>query len=390
MALAIMSTVQHFRLLSFGFETESFCVISDKINCDLVNGSTYSMFLGVPVAWWGTLYYGLLALMSFFAASSRKVRKATVSIAWFMSLAGLPYCAYLAYIAAVVIGAVCIECLGMYAVSVICAIGFFFALKIPVIRAPHFVWNYAKAFFGKTNDLGFKHSVWGHAIVIGLVFGIGWIAMMNYQTGKTAYKKSKFWLNEQLRSHYTQPIYPLEIDPKWPTWGNPGANVKIIEFSEFQCPFCKLASFTIKPYLQEFRNDIAYYFVNFPLDSNCNPDVPNQMHPYACYMARAAICADKKGEFWKFHDVLFRNQSELSRKFALEVAHDKFGWNKSEFAQCIDSSETRERLASQIDAGRKMKLRGTPAVFINGRRIRNWQDKHFLQTLVKEEIKRSR
>jgi protein-disulfide isomerase/uncharacterized membrane protein len=386
--LAIFSTLQHFRLAKTGFEEQSFCVISDEINCDLVNGSSYSEFLGVPVAWWGTIYYSLLALMCFFAAFSRKKRKATVSIAWFMAMAGIPYCIYLAYAAFFIIGAVCIECIGMYTVNLIAAIGLFFTLRIPLSKAFSYVWNYLLAFLGKPNNLGFKHRVWGHILIIGLVFAIGWIAILKVQAGQEGPRKSRMSLDERIRAHYVQSIHPIEISKNWAVWGNPNAKVKLVEFSEFQCPFCRLAAFTVKPYLQEFHKDIAYYFVNYPLDSECNPAVSRPMHPLACYLAKAGICANNRGDFWKYHDELFRNQKKFSQKLALDLAENKFGWDRDEFLQCINSEETNKELSSEIETGRRIYLTGTPSLFLNGRRIKNWKEKKFLQALVKEEIKR--
>ncbi len=388
--LAALSTHQHLRLVRLGFEQESFCAISETVNCDLVNASTYSEVFGVPVAWWGAIYYGLLALMSFFASVSRKQRRATVSIAWFMALAGIPYCIYLAYIAFLVLETVCIECLGMYAVNLFAAVALFFALKIPILRAPSYVWDYAVASFGGTNRLGFKHAAWTHVIVIALIFGTGWLAMLHIQSKNGPPMRSKASVEEQLSAHYVQSIHPIEVQPSWAVWGNPDAKVKLVEFSEFQCPFCRVSCFTVKPYLHQFRKDMAYYFVNYPLDPTCNPELDRPMHPIACFLSKAGICADKRGAFWEYHDELFRNQKKLTKELSLDIAEKDFGWDRDEFQKCISSPETEELLRQEIDVGRRIYIRGTPALFLNGRKIKNWQDKKFIQALVKEEIKRSR
>lgn len=387
--LAIFSTVQHFRLARQGFENESFCVISEKINCDLVNGSSYSEVFGVPVAWWGMIYYGALAFMSFLSAFSKRERRQTVSIAWFMAMAGIPYCLYLAYIAYFVIGAVCVECIGMYLVNLFAAVALFFALKLPIGRAFPYVINYARAAFGGTNRLGFRHQSWSHVIAIGAVFGIGWLIISHIQAAGADMLRPKATVDELIRAHYAQSIHPIKIAPEWAVWGNPKAKVKLIEFSEFQCPFCRLSSFLVKPYLQEFHKDIAYYFVNYPLDSECNAAVPYPMHPAACYLSKAGICANKQDMFWEYHDELFRNQRKLNEENALDIA-EQLGLNRSEFKKCIDSSEIAEELKREIDVGRKIYLNGTPALFLNGRKIKNWRNKKYLQTLVKKEIKKSR
>jgi protein-disulfide isomerase len=113
------------------------------------------------------------------------------------------------------------------------------------------------------------------------------------------------------------------------------------------------------------------------------------MHPLACYLARAGICANKQGGFWKYHDELFRNQKKFSHKFALDLAESKFGWDRNEFLKCINSEDTKQELSREIEAGRRIYLTGTPSLFLNGRRIKNWRDKKFLQKLLKAEIERN-
>lgn len=385
--LAIMSTTQHFRIAKSGLEEASFCAISETINCDIVNASSYSEFLGVPIAWWGTFYYGLLAIMCFMGAFSKRERRATISIAWFMALSGIPYAFFLFYISWRVLGVFCIECIGMYTASLVAAIGLFFALRLRLRGIPTYIANYLKALFGKKHELGFNPKIWKHVISIAIVFGIAWLGIAVYQTKSSG---KKIDIDKQVRAFYGQRAYPLAVQPSWAVWGNPNAKVKLVEFSEFQCPFCRRASFTVKPFLYQFRNDVAYYFVSFPLDSACNPIVKRAMHPDACYIAKAAICANKWGNFWGYHDALFHDQKNLSKKAALDIAADKFDWDRTAFQQCIDSEETEKELKAEVEAGVALHVTGTPAFFLNGRKVRNWVDKKFVQRIVKEEIRKTR
>jgi len=386
--LAMMSTTQHFRIMKSGLEFASFCAISDKVNCDIVNASSFSEFLGVPIAWWGTIYYGLLAIMCFIGALSKRDRRATVSVAWFMALAGIPYVLFLFYVSWAVLGVFCVECIGMYVASFIAAIGLYFALKLRLKEIPAYFLNYIKALFGKTHELGFEPKIRAHVIVIAVVYGIAWLGIAVYQTKGMAGVK-QFDVDKQVRAFYSQPAHPIEVSPYWAVWGNPDAKVKLIEFSEFQCPFCRRASFTVKPFLHQFRKDVALYFVNFPLDDACNPLLDRPMHPNSCYFAKAAICANKMGNFWDYHDALFLNQTGLSKKKALDIAEDQFGWDRTEFLQCISSEETEAELKAEMQEGLELKITGTPSFYLNGRPIRNWVDKKFIQRIVKEEIEKA-
>jgi protein-disulfide isomerase/uncharacterized membrane protein len=387
-AVAVLSTTEHLRLMREGLEQRSFCAISETINCDVVNASSYSEFLGVPIAWWGLCFYLLVGGMALVGARSKKDRRSTVAIAWFLTFGSLAYSAYLAYIAGAVLGVWCIECLTMYAVNIALFLFLFAALRVRVAEIPRFFADYLRAVFGKPSNLGFAPRLLPNAVAGLLVFLIGWGAIAAISSGGKA-RPDEATLGEKLTAFSMQSLYTIEPNPEWPVWGNPKAPVTIVEFSEFQCPFCRVAAFSVKPYLQEFRNDIRFYFVNYPLDNACNDSMPGPMHAFACSAAKAGICAQKLGDFWGFHDDLFRNQQKLSQELILSLA-DKRGWNRDEFAACIASPETDKRVKADLAAARKIYVSGTPTIFLNERKIRYWRDPKFLQAVVREEIKRAK
>ena len=386
--MSALSTSQHLRIQKEGLEQESFCAISDTINCDIVNASSYSEFLGVPVAWWGLVFYLLVGAMALFAAGSSKNRRATVALAWFLSLAGFAYSTCLAYIALFVLGVICLECIGMYLVNIVFLIFLFAALKIPISRAGRFVADYALAVFGRPSNLGFTPRFVRHAVVIVVAFAAGWAIIANIQA-KEARRIRGPAVEEKVRAFYMQSLYMIDVDPSWAVWGNPDAKVTIIEFSEYQCPFCRLSAFNIKSYLQEFRKDVRYYFVNYPLDNACNPYMTRPMHRLACFACKAGVCADKRGDFWSFHDDMFRNQRRLSRNLILSLAA-KRGWDRKEFLACIDSPETDAQIKKEIEAGKRIYISGTPTILLDNRKLRYWRDPKFLQAVVREEIKKAK
>ncbi|MFH1829658.1 MAG: thioredoxin domain-containing protein [Pseudomonadota bacterium] len=383
--LSILSTLQHFRIMSEGLERASFCAISDTINCDIVNASSYSTFLGVPIAWWGLCYYAVLGFLALFAFFSKKERRANISVAWFMSCGSILYSIFLAYVALVILEVVCIECMGMYVANIILFIFLFIALNIPIGGLVRFIRDYVRAVFGKASNLGFKPRIIGHAIGIGAVFLVGWgiIATVSAKETKAYDNVSP---DEKLSAFYMRSLHDIEANPEWAVWGNPDAKVTIIEFSEYQCPFCRIAALNVKPYLQEFKDDVRYYFVNFPLDNACNDEMKQPMHPLACYAAKAGICAQERGDFWCFHDDLFRNQKSLSKKKILDLVK-KHAWDVKEFEACIESPKALARVKREIEAARSIYVTSTPTILLNGRKLRYWRDPKFLQRVVKEEIR---
>ncbi len=384
---AIFSTSQHIRIQNEGFETQSFCAISERINCDIVNASSYSEFLGLPIAWWGVAYYSLLLILAIGTILWIKNKRASASFAWLVSCGGILYSGFLAYIATAVLGVVCIECLGMYLGTLLAFLGFFPSLEINMKSIPLFIVNYLKSIFGKSK-VGFQIDFAKYATLAAALFlavSISYPSIAG-DAPKGVDKKTAKNLTE---SFFSQSGYNIQIDPNWPMWGNPKGNVVIVEYSEFQCPFCKLSALNVKPYLYEFKNNVRYYFVNFPLDSSCNPKVSSRMHPMACLAASAGVCAHRFGDFWGYHDDLFRDQKKISKQFILKLAED-YGWDPKDFDACLTDPSTLERLISDINASEKVNIEGTPTIFINNKPFKYWRDPNMLRAIIKEEIKRSK
>ncbi|HQG13212.1 MAG TPA: thioredoxin domain-containing protein, partial [bacterium] len=109
--------------------------------------------------------------------------------------------------------------------------------------------------------------------------------------------------------------------------------------------------------------------------------------PVACYAAKAAICSQTRGDFWKFHDELFRAQKGMTRKTVDSIA-ESFGYDMQDFASCIASPETESRVKDDLAAARKLGITGTPTIYINGKKARYWRNPEFLRMIIKSEIRR--
>jgi len=383
--IAAVSTSQYIRIERQGLEEKSFCAISTFIDCDIATASSYSSIAGIPVAWMGLLAYLLMGAMAAVGAFSKKDQKATLAIAWFLSLAAVLYSIRMAYALVHALGVLCLECIGMYIVNLFVAVALWRVLGIPLKQMGQFFMNYIKAVFQKPSTLGFEPKLVTHAIIVLLTFILGWGIMYNVM----AQGSERISLEEKINAHYMQSLYAIEPDAQWPVWGNPEGKVSIIEFSDFQCPFCRLAAFNIRPYLQEFKNDVRYFFVNYPLDQSCNPYLEQPMHQTACLAAYAAKCAQDRGDFWGFHDDLFRHQRQLSETMILKLAQDR-KWDAAVFQACVNSEETKKRVINDVEMAKKFYISGTPSIIIDGRKLKYWRDRDFLQTVVEEEIKKAK
>jgi|SRR5579862_5115540 len=143
-----------------------------------------------------------------------------------------------------------------------------------------------------------------------------------------------------------------------PIDGNATAKLALIEFSDFQCPYCARYATTVLP---ELRKDFVssgkmqYVFVNLPLPG----------HQQAKSLAKAAACAGKQGRFWSVHDALFTQQANGSQNI-LETVRQQ-GVNRDQFAECIAASDTDQQIERDLDTTARFQLRATPAFAIGSR-----------------------
>jgi protein-disulfide isomerase len=160
-----------------------------------------------------------------------------------------------------------------------------------------------------------------------------------------------------------------------PSRGPARAQVEIIEFSDFQCPFCLSAHPTVARVLNTYGDRVRFVYRHYPL--------PN--HPNAWPAAEAAACAGEQGKFWEYHDRLFDNQSRLGKadlkKHAAAVALDT-----AKFDACVDTHKYKSDVDADVAAGEEAGVSGTPAFFINGRQLSGAQPFEAFKRLIDEEL----
>jgi protein-disulfide isomerase len=148
-----------------------------------------------------------------------------------------------------------------------------------------------------------------------------------------------------------------------PTGGSPligpaNARIKLVEFSDFQCPFCVLAAPQIHAVLKAYPNDVSLVFKQFPLD----------FHSQAGTAAAAALAAQKQGKFWEMHDSLFAQRGRLSGPVIRELAR-QLGLDMKRFDADLNSADIKKNVERDEDDGEKAGVMGTPTLFINGQRF---------------------
>ena len=138
--------------------------------------------------------------------------------------------------------------------------------------------------------------------------------------------------------------------------GNPDAPVTIVEFADFQCPFCKKTEATLKTVLAKYDGRVKLAFLDFPL---------SEIHGQAEKAAEAARCAGDQGKFWEYHDHLFADQSKLDDASLIGHAQS-LHLDQNAFRSCLSSGKFKHDIEVNREEGAKAGVTGTPAYFING------------------------
>lgn len=168
------------------------------------------------------------------------------------------------------------------------------------------------------------------------------------------------------------------INSDGPSTGTPGAPVTIIEFSDFQCPFCKDAAASMKKIMSNYGSVVRLIYKQLPLP----------IHTDAFNAARASVCADQQGAFWEYHDALFRS-SDLSEQALNKYAFD-LGIRTDQFKACLASETSAAVVRRDMQQAARADVQGTPTFFINGKLIRGMKSVEEFRALIDQALTRSR
>jgi protein-disulfide isomerase len=176
------------------------------------------------------------------------------------------------------------------------------------------------------------------------------------------------------------PRREVEIESTDPSLGRASAPVTLIEFSDFQCPFCQRVAPTLKKLRETYGDKVRIVWKDFPL---------TQIHPQAFKAGEAAHCAGDQGKYWEYHDRLFANQQQLQPDDLKKHAAD-LGLDAAAFGACLDSSKHGERVRDGVAQGTRLGVNSTPTIYINGRMLSGAQPYETFASVIDEELSRSK
>jgi len=171
------------------------------------------------------------------------------------------------------------------------------------------------------------------------------------------------------------PRVEVAVDPAR-VRGNPKAKVMIVEFSDFQCPYCGQVEGTLKSVLAKHEGAVGLAFRDYPL---------SQIHPFAQSAAEASRCAGEQGKFWEYHDLLFGDQNGLDRNGLIAKAA-KLQLDAKQFDACISSEKYKAQVQQDNQEGVRAGVNGTPGFFINGVFLNGAQPESAFEKAIQDQL----
>jgi protein-disulfide isomerase len=171
------------------------------------------------------------------------------------------------------------------------------------------------------------------------------------------------------------PLVHVDYDPAR-VKGGPGAGVTIVEFADFQCPYCGRVQPTLKNVLDKYKGKVKLAFKDFPLSA---------IHPHAEMAAEGSRCALELGKYWEMHDAMFGDQSKLDET-ALTKTAGGLGMDQNAFESCLKSGKYRAAVQQDEQAGTEAGVTGTPTFLINGEFLSGAQSEGQFEKVIESEL----
>jgi uncharacterized membrane protein/protein-disulfide isomerase len=379
---SVAAAYTHYQLLA-NPSYHSFCDVSETVSCTQVYMSRFSTFRGVPVAIFGALWFVVAALLSISGLAARQsVRENVPGYLFVLSTFALAVILYLAYASFFLLKIYCLLCLVTYAA----VIGLFVvsgaATTFPMMTLPRRAARDFRVFAGSPL-----------AIAITVLFFAGAASTLAFfpregagpaaAPATTAPAPSAAQSSEFERVMATAPRVPIVL----PT---DGAKVMIVDFSDFQCPYCRQAFYAYKPIIAKYEAQqpgaVKFVLKDYPLDSECNVNVTGGgPHPSACEAAVAVRLAQAHNRLEAMEEWLFTNQPSLTPPVVRQAARD--------VGQVTDFDAkyafTLDLVKGDIALGHQLGVKSTPTLFINGVKFEGVLAPQYLDQAIAYELKRT-
>ncbi len=200
-------------------------------------------------------------------------------------------------------------------------------------------------------------------------------------------RKLEAYFAEKAQAEFdAEPVAALDLDGT-PARGPADAPVKVVEYSDFLCPFCRNLGLALAQFVPQAGGRVVVHFKNYPLDASCNPKLRRSSHPGACNLALGAVCAERQGKFEAYHDHVFSSQElrDLQPAEVVRIAGEA-GLDIAAMQACLADEGAKATLAAEIAEANRLGVSSTPTIYINGRKLSRIND--FVAIIDKEAQKK--
>jgi protein-disulfide isomerase/uncharacterized membrane protein len=332
-----------------------------RFDCDTVAAHPSSWLLGLPLPFWGIVFYvaaGSLALLAWRLPEGEA--SAAAGAGTVLSATAVILDAWLGWIMVRQIGAICLNCVATYLLN-LGLVAAFWRLDRAFTTAREW-----PALLTRWHTAGPGRAV---KIVTALVAIAGASAAFAYTRGAVneLLADSQDEASQLLRRFDTEPPLDMTQFEGLPAEGPAGARVTIVVASDFECSFCRNLAARLDEIRAEYPNDVRILFLNAPISPKCNPRVTHEFHEHACWLARAGVCAARQGRFWQYHDLVYRDLAPARvNERGVRRALSRAGIDPAALDSCLAGAEADSVVARDVRRWRELKMDSVPSIVING------------------------
>lgn len=380
LAVSLTSLYVHYQLLANPSYT-SFCDVSATVSCSQAYLSPYGSFLGVPVALFGVLWFAfVLVLAAIEAGGPAAFKESFPGYLFVLATVGLAVILYLAYAAFFVLKELCLLCLVTY----VAVIGLFIvsgvATSLPMTTLP-------RRFFGDVRALVAKPI----ALLVLILFLVGAASAVAFFP-----KEGARAAGQQATAQAPSANAQSEFERWWLSLRrvtipvpSDGAAVLIVKFTDYQCPSCGQSFVTDRPviakYQGQFPGQVKFVSKDYPLQPECNANVPRPIHLAACDAAVAVRLARQHGKGDALEEYFYTHQAMLTPMSVREYAQTLGGVGDFDTAY----QRTIDQVKADISLGRLLGVHVTPTFFVNGVEVEGGMAPQTIDMAIAYELRKA-
>ena len=349
----------------------SFCSINDFVDCDGAARTTFSQFLGIPLAYWGMLFY-LTTLFLTFVDKLKKIKFLRFLEVFKNPMSYIAVIGTFAFLTSITLAGISIWIIKK--LCILCVITYFIDFLIALIA----IKGWKEYFLSyKTTVIDFIDGAkkYPKTFIILLISAITLLTVSEVTDCFLPHVRK----TKEIRKYAKMTENPYKTNGN--ILGAEKADVVIDLYSDFGCPMCYVHNIMLHRAVKEYSN-IQVIHHNLPFDTECNREIAMTMHPGACYMARAALSARKQGNYWGMSSLLYENHPRTDAALTLLV--EKLNMDKDKFFKDLNSKEIDDELQKEIYHTYEMNLDSTPTTFINGEKTIGIMSYEDLQKLLEK------